>query len=111
MEAKDLVESMIRQFVEELRPPADIRAELDIGYTYENQTLEIGELRPRWDKPQLKTITPVAKATFIKSRDIWKVYWKRASGKWDPYTPKPEVKHLDAFFKLLKEDKHHCFWG
>jgi hypothetical protein len=111
MEIKDLVESMIKQFVEDLRPPVEIREELDIVYTYANQTLEIGELRPRWDKPQLKTITPVAKATFVKSRDIWKVYWKRASGKWDPYTPKPEVKHLDAFFKLLKEDKHHCFWG
>jgi hypothetical protein len=111
MEEKDLVEPIIKQFVEELRPPVAIREELDIVYTYENQTLEIGELRPRWNNPETKDITPVAKGQFVKSRNIWKVYWKRASGKWDPYSPKPEVKTLAAFFKLIKEDKHHCFWG
>ncbi|MFZ5430428.1 MAG: DUF3024 domain-containing protein [Bacteroidota bacterium] len=35
--------------------------------------------------------SPIAKARFIASRNIWKVYWMRASGKWETYKPEPEV--------------------
>lgn len=52
----------------------------------------------------------IAKATFIQTEDFWKVYWVRSDLKWHRYDPKPTVKTLAAFVKLVEEDKHHAFW-
>ena len=62
----DFTEALIKQFVESKRPPIDIRDQLDIGYTYTNNTLEIFEIRPRWDNPDEIMHSPLAKARFVK---------------------------------------------
>jgi hypothetical protein len=31
--------------------------------------------------------------------------------KWHGYEPMPEVKSVDAFFKLVAEDANACFFG
>lgn len=67
----DFIEAQIKQFVESKRPPHNIRNELDIGYTYVNNTLEIFEIRPRWDNPSEIMHSPLVKARFIKSRKLW----------------------------------------
>jgi hypothetical protein len=53
----------------------------------------------------------VAKTTYVKSSNNWKVYWLRANGNWYSYEPKPTVKSFTDFITLVEEDKHHCFWG
>ncbi|MGH8716972.1 MAG: DUF3024 domain-containing protein [Burkholderiales bacterium] len=30
---------------------------------------------------------PVAKATYVKAQDVWKVFWQRADLKWHRYDP------------------------
>jgi hypothetical protein len=35
----------------------------------------------------------------------------RADLNWQAYTPKPQVKKLSEFTRILDEDEHHCFWG
>ncbi len=69
------------------------------------------EIRPRWDRPELKMEPNISKATFIKAKNHWKVFWQRSDLKWHSYQPKPEVKSLNKFIKLVEEDKHGCFWG
>ncbi len=67
------------------------------------------ETRPRWngsDGPW--TRSPVAKIVFNKPQDIWKLYWMRASGKWELYK---EYKKLQKILATIKEDVHGCFWG
>ena len=44
-------------------------------------------------------------------KNIWKVFWQRADLKWHSYEPKPTVKQLTDFLKLVDEDEHHCFKG
>jgi len=107
----DFNEALIKQMVEEMRPPVHIRKELDIGYAYENNTLILFEIRPRWDKPEEILHSEFAKTRFIKSQSIWKIYWMRANGKWVQYEPNPEVNDLHSFFVIVKEDKHACFFG
>lgn len=107
----DFTEAQIKQFIEQKRPPENIRDQLEIGYSYNNNTLEIFEIRPRWNKPEEITHTPIAKARFIKSRKLWKLYWMRASGKWEPYEPHPEAKSTEEMLKIVGEDAYHCFWG
>ena len=53
----------------------------------------------------------IAKATFVKTKQHWNVFWKRADLKWHTYEPKPKVKTVKEFVDLVDEDSHHCFWG
>ena len=107
----DFIEAQIKQFIESRRPPIEIRDQADFGYTYANHTLEIFEIRPKWDNPDEIMHSPLAKARYFKSTKKWKLYWMRASGKWVSYEPAPEVKETDKMLKIIGEDSHGCFWG
>ena len=54
---------------------------------------------------------PFAKLTFVKSKNIWKLYWKRASGKWETYGPKESSKELSTLVKEIEDDRYGCFFG
>ncbi len=99
------------KFMAKRRPPAHIRDKFDLGYRIEDQSVEIFEIRPRWDKPSEKMESPVAKATYIKTRKLWKVYWQRADLKWHAYTPSPTVGELEEFLEIVDEDQYGCFFG
>ncbi len=92
-------EEEIKSHIEKMRPvDLAIRKKLDNGYIIEKQNLFICEIRPGWkelpngdfdfDYDNYRKI-PVAKAIYVKSKNIWKIYWHRASGNWDRYTPHP----------------------
>src|SRR5687767_1120164 len=106
----DIMEVM-ENFLEMKRPPENIRHQLDLGYKIENQSIIIYEIRPAFHNPSEKIECPVAKTTFVKSKNHWKVFWMRGDLKWHQYGPKPVVKTLKAFIKLLDEDEYSCFWG
>jgi len=105
-----VIEAM-ENFLARKRPPEHIRQELDIGYKIEEQSIIVFEVRPQWNKPEVIMENPVAKATFVKTKNHWKVFWIRADLKWYSYAPKPIVNNLKEFSKLVEEDKHHCFFG
>jgi len=95
------------------RPPLEIRNQLDLGYRIEGQNVYLFEIRPGWNKnkPEEKTESPVAKTTYIKSKNYWKIYWMRGNLKWYHYAPMPFVKNISDFFDLIAEDKFSCFFG
>lgn len=68
-------------------------------------------MRPRWDKPEIIVEYPVAKATYIKTKEYWKIFWLRSNLKWYSYTPKPYVYSLKDFTTIVEKDDHNCFWG
>lgn len=102
---------LVAAFIEKRRPPLHIRPELDLGFRVEGQSVEIFEIRSVWRNPEEKMEHPVAKATYVKTQDIWKVYWMRADLKWHAYAPLPEVAKLEEFLQLVDQDAHACFWG
>lgn len=108
---KKKAEKAIHAFLEKHRPPPPIRPQLDLDGRISGQSVELFELRPRWDKPEEKIEAPVAKATYVKASECWKVYWQRADMKWHRYDPVPEVGSLEEFLALVAEDKHACFFG
>ena len=110
LQSIEIIEVM-ENFLEGNRPPEEMRNKLDLGYKLEGQSILIFEIRPRWDKPSEKIEPPVAKATFVKSKNYWKVFWMRSDLKWYPYPPQPIVRTVGQFCKLVEEDKHHCFYG
>ncbi|MDP1557717.1 MAG: DUF3024 domain-containing protein [Nitrosomonas sp.] len=104
-------EKAIEKFMERRRPPTYIRNEVDLGYRIDNQSVEIFEIRPQRNNPLEKIETPIAKATYVKTQKLWKVYWQRANMKWHSYEPQPTVKTLDAFLNTVDEDQYACFFG
>jgi len=53
----------------------------------------------------------IAKATYVKNKKIWKLYWQRADMKWYGYEPEAEVKSVEEFLEVVEADKHACFYG
>jgi hypothetical protein len=104
-------ERMVGAFVEERRPPAYLRAKVDLSFRVTGQSVEIFEVRPKFDRPDRKIEEAVARATYVKATGRWKVFWQRADLKWHRYTPMPEVPSLEEFLELVREDKNSCFFG
>ena len=110
LEAKR-VEKLASNYIEKHRPPIHIRPKLDLGFRITNQSLELFEIRPRWDDPTKKMEESVAKTTFVKKSGTWKIFWKRADLKWHGYPPIPEVPTLEEFFEIVEADEYGCFKG
>jgi len=99
----------IEDYVEKIRPKEDLRSKVDISYKIDMQSIIIFEIRENMSKKKIES--PIAKTTYIRKENIWKIYWMRADLKWHSYEPKEEVKALDTFIKTVEEDKFCCFWG
>jgi hypothetical protein len=104
-------EKLVGQFIEKHRPPAEMRNEVYLSFRIDGQSIVIYEIRPLFHKPGVKIESNIAKATFVKAQNCWKVYWQRADLKWHSYPPCPQVKSVEAFLKLVEQDQHGCFWG
>ncbi|MDZ7805055.1 DUF3024 domain-containing protein [Thiohalophilus sp.] len=104
-------EKLVGDYVEKHRPPPHVRKELDLSFRIEGQSIELFEIRPLWDNPNERIEEPVAKATYIKRQDTWKIYWQRADLKWHRYDPAPEAKRLEEFLKIVEQDEYSCFYG
>ena len=94
------------------RPPPDIRQKLDLGFRVTGQSVKIFEIQPAWRGPaDGKHESAVAKATYVSTRGVWRVFWQRRDLKWHRYEPRPEVNSIDEFASLVAEDAHACFFG
>jgi hypothetical protein len=103
------VEKQVEAFVESRRPPLEIRSQLDIGYRLEKQAVELFELRRSMRGYRIEE--DFARLVYVKSRDVWKLYWKRADLKWHRYAPLPESSRLDVLLREIDEDPNACFFG
>jgi len=104
-------EKVISTYVEAIRPPEEIRDKLDIGFSFENNTLIVFEIVPYFMDNSKKIERPVIKAHYIKSQKIWKLYWMRGNLKWAPYEPFPIANDIETIFRVLEEDAYGCFYG
>jgi hypothetical protein len=93
------------------RSPAELGNELVVEYKVVGQDVLIYERRPQWDDPSKFAEMPVAKLRFVTSRNIWQLYWQRASSKWVAYQPYPEDKDLAALVNVIDKDELSCFFG
>ncbi|MCK5912804.1 MAG: DUF3024 domain-containing protein, partial [Desulfuromusa sp.] len=90
-------EKIVGQYIEKRRPPAHVRDQVDLAFRVEGQSVVIFEIREIWNNPEKKVESPIAKATYIKKTNSWKVYWQRADLKWHGYEPAPEAKTIEVF--------------
>ena len=105
------IEKIVSTFIEKRRPPPHIRKELDLAFRLSGQSVEIFEVRPRWQYPEETIECPVAKATYVKTQDLWKIYWMRQDLKWHSYPLLPQVNTVEEFLEEVAADPSACFWG
>ena len=104
-------EKIVGEFIEKRRPAPHIRNQVDLAFRIEKQSVEIFEIRERWNKPGEKFESAIAKATYVKTKDKWKIYWQRADLKWHSYEPTAEVNTIEEFIAVVHKDECSCFWG
>jgi hypothetical protein len=104
-------EKATREFVEARRPPVHLRQQLDLAYRITGQSIEIFEVRPAYWDPTETLENKVAKATYVKRADEWRIYWLRADLKWHRYVPHPTANSIDEVLAVIGEDEHCCFFG
>jgi hypothetical protein len=105
------IEKIVGAFVEKYRPFPHIRKQLDLGFRLSGKSVEIFEVRPRWQNPEEIMECPVAKATYVKTQDLWKIYWMRQDLKWHSYRLLPQVGTIEEFLEEVAADPSACFWG
>jgi hypothetical protein len=105
------IEQVVGAFVTKRRPPAHIRSELDLAYRLTNQSVEVFEIRPVWRGNGETHELPKAKFTFVKTQQVWKLFWQRQDLKWHSYEPLPQARHLDELIAEVSADPYGCFWG
>ena len=105
------IENAMDDFLGRIRPPANVRSQLDFTYRLEGQSIKIFEVRPQWMNPEKKTEISFAKVTFVKNQGIWEAYWRRDDGKWHRYDPNAKVKTLKDILSIIENDEYGCFFG
>ena len=105
------IERAASEFLEDRRPPVEIRPKLDLDVRVSGQSVQIVEIRPHFRELSTIIESPVAKATYIKKSQRWKIYWMRSDLKWLSYTPEPESRSIEEFFAIVNADENSCFFG
>ena len=106
----DVIEAL-ENFIYKIRPPEELRDQVDIVYKIKDQSVLIFEQRPHLEKANEKIESAIAKTTYIKAKNHWKVFWMKSDLKWHSYIPCPKVDTIKEFVDLVDEDKNSCFWG
>lgn len=103
--------SVLQAFMEATRPSEDIRPELDLGFSYEKQCIEMVEIRPDWKDKTIIRHYPFARIRYVDTQKVWRLYCQRGSGKWQIYSPQPESQDLETLLLAIKKDEYNCFKG
>ena len=93
------------------RPPLHLRDKIREGQRISGHTIDLFFVRPLSSRPAETIEDPIAKLRFIRTRKIWRIFWQRASGRWQSYEPNPCTKTLAEALRIISVDSHHCFFG
>ena len=100
-----------KKFLAKRRPHPDVRGKCDLDCRLDNQTVEVFEIRPQWNSPEIIHEHSFAKATYSKSEKVWKIYWMRSNLKWQIYEPNEIVRTIEDAFMAIDCDENGVFFG
>ncbi|MGH8083163.1 MAG: DUF3024 domain-containing protein [Lysobacter sp.] len=83
----------------------------DVLYRVVDQAIEVYSARPAYDDPDEIIEIPIAKFRYVRTREVWQLFWIRASGKWQGYGPRLEAQSLAELVEEVWQDPFCCFWG
>ncbi len=93
------------------RSPAHARHQVRTEYRVEGQDVLIVEVRVVWDDPSRWMDHGVAKLKFNRKAGEWRLFWQRASLRWESYEPLAAHRELSVLVEEIDRDPHRCFFG
>ena len=93
------------------RPPLHLRDKVREGQRFDGQAIELFFVRPVFSRPGEQVEESIAKVRFVRTTNVWCIFWKRADGKWHRYPPRPDAESLAAALGVIHEDPNGCFIG
>ncbi|MDH3328699.1 MAG: DUF3024 domain-containing protein [Desulfobulbaceae bacterium] len=105
------IEKLIGKCVGSRRPPGHSSKQPDFSFRIAGQSFEIFETRAQLNDPTKILAQPIAKATYIKNRKMWALFWMRADLKWQSYKLFPVSGSLEKILETIAQDRFDCFWG
>ena len=105
---------LIHKLVGELcerRTPSHVQDKIRLSYSIDDSNVIICEERPFRDPSSEWIVLEIARLRYVRRRNEWQLYWKRASGKWWRYEPHTSSKTLAAMIKEIDVDSDGCFFG
>jgi hypothetical protein len=104
-------EKLVAEFIERRRPPLCLCKEVDLAFRIKGPSVEIFEIRAHPTQKGRLVEHRIAKATYLKGKRSWKIFWLRADLQWHRYEPCLEVDSFEDFLLIVGEDDHGCFFG
>jgi hypothetical protein len=93
------------------RPPLHLRDKVREGQRFSGQAIELFVMRPAFNRPGEETEESIAKIQHTRRLGVWRIFWKRADGRWHRYQPCFEVTSLPEALRVIDEDANGCFFG
>lgn len=102
-------EHLVSELIESRKKQAN-KSGFDLGYQFNNQSIELFEIHPSTHNEKGCFNLSVAKLTYIRTKDMWKIFWMRGSLKWQGFRRCPETNKLNEALLVVDEDADQIFW-
>ena len=93
------------------RPPLHLRDQVREGQRFTGRAIELFLMRPAFNRPGEHVEESIARLQHLPRLRVWRIFWKRADGRWHRYQPVPDAPSLAKTLRVLDEDPNGCFFG
>jgi hypothetical protein len=93
------------------KSPLKLRDQVRIEFRVERHEVLIYETRPAFRDPSHWVEHGVAKLRFVRTAGEWRLFWQRASLKWQGYEPLASSRDINDLLVEIDRDAHGCFFG
>ena len=93
------------------RPPLHLRAQVREGQRITGQSIELFLVRPAFHHPGEPIEEFIAKVQHLPRQRVWRIFWKRADGRWHRYQACVQADSLADALRVIDEDANGCFFG
>ena len=104
------VSNLINRYCDQRVPPP-IRAEPELRFRFEGNSVLLYERRPAWNRPGEWTESNVAKFRYFVGREEWVLYWRDRYGRWKRYDLLGASLVFEDLLSQVDEDPTGIFWG
>jgi hypothetical protein len=91
--------------------PQHLQNKIKLFYKIRGYDVKIIESRPHYIYKSEWTEHPIARMKYDAESMNWKLFWGRASGRWEKYPNLEPTKNLQRLIDEIEKDILYVFWG
>jgi frataxin-like iron-binding protein CyaY len=108
---RTLAEAILQRYCDE-KIPDNIRDQLRLTYTFEDNSFILLEERPPIDSnSDVWLADPVAKFVYKKAEKLWHLLWLGQDLQWHDFSPPERSSEFSRLLDKVDEDVTAIFWG